>query len=212
MDPVKGNIIMKKTITALLAAAIIFVVPLLFVVSADASQADVIATLKKEIDASPDASADLKTFAKDKLIPLCTNPVFVKAVTEQNAKGISLDEIKKIDEEWQAAEEFLPIHEELTTNACAKEINHITASLSKLTEVFVMDNQGANVGQNEITSDYWQGDEPKWTHSYNDGKGGVDISKPKLDKSTNRTDQKVSLPIIDTSGKVIGAICIGVIM
>ena len=72
-----------------------------------------------------------------------------------------------------------------------------------------MDNQGANVGQNTLTSDYWQGDEAKWKESYNDGKGGVHVDKAKLDKSTNQVDQKFALPIIDEDGNVVGAICIG---
>jgi hypothetical protein len=77
-------------------------------------------------------------------------------------------------------------------------------------ECFVMDNQGANVGQNAMTSDYWQGDEPKWQKSFNGGKGGLLIEKRKFDKSTDSIDQKVSLPIIDEEGRVIGAVCWGV--
>ena len=34
------------------------------------------------------------------------------------------------------------------------------------TEIFVMDNKGMNVGQSDITSDYWQGDEAKWIKTY----------------------------------------------
>jgi hypothetical protein len=44
-----------------------------------------------------DSHVKLQKFITEKLIPLCTNPVFVKEVAAQNAKGASLDEIKKID-------------------------------------------------------------------------------------------------------------------
>jgi len=40
----------------------------------------------------------------------------------------------------------------------------------------------------------------------------VDFGKVTLDKSTNITDQKVSVPIIADDGTVIGAICIGVLI
>jgi len=152
----------------------------------------------------------LKEFVKAKLVPLCTNKVFAQEVTGQNAKQVSLDEIKKIDEQWIAAEDELPIQAEKMGNGCAKEIAKVVKQLPILGETFVMDNQGANVGQNALTSDYWQGDEAKWKNAFKDGKGGIDIGKRQLDKSTNVVDQKVSLPIINEQGKVIGAVCFGV--
>jgi hypothetical protein len=169
-----------------------------------------IAAISGQIDKSVDAGDKVKAFARAKLIPIMTNAVIVKEVKAQNAVGATLDDIKKIDDEWINAEDELPIHTEKMGNACAVELKKLVTQLTALTEVFVMDNQGANVGQNTLTSDYWQGDEPKWELSYNAGKGGVDISKTKLDKSTNAVDQKISLPILDENGTAIGAICIGI--
>jgi uncharacterized phage infection (PIP) family protein YhgE len=37
----------------------------------------------------------------------------------------------------------------------------------------VKDNKGLNVGQSDVTSDYWQGDEAKWKKSYKMGAGAV---------------------------------------
>ena len=152
----------------------------------------------------------LKSFVKKTLIPLCTQKVFVEEVNKQNAKQVDLEEIKKIDKQWAEAEDELPIHAEKMGNNCAKEIKKIAKSLTVLGEIFVMDNQGANVGQNALTSDYWQGDEAKWKNSFKAAKGGIDVGKRKLDKSTNIVDLKVSLPVIDEQGKVIGAVCYGV--
>jgi hypothetical protein len=152
----------------------------------------------------------LRSFVKVKLVPLCTNKVFAQEVNGQNAKQVSLEEIQKIDKQWAEAEDELPIQAEKMSNGCAKEITKIVKTLPVLGETFVMDNQGANVGQNALTTDYWQGDEAKWKNSFKDGKGGIDIGKRQLDKSTNVVDQKVSLPIIDEQGKVIGAVCFGV--
>ncbi len=166
--------------------------------------------LSKEIDGNALASDAVKTFAKQKLLPHCSNPVFVQAVAAQNARKLALDEIKQIDKQWMAAEDELPIQAELTKNACAAEIKKICGENTCLTEVFVMDNQGANVGQNALTSDYWQGDEPKWQNSFAGGKGGVDVGKNQLDKSTNQSIQQISLPVIDEQGNVIGAVCWGV--
>ena len=165
-------------------------------------------SLIKAIDASA-ASDKVKAYTKKSLLPLCTNTILVKETKAQNNKKMSLDEIKKIDREWQDAEDELPVQKEKLTNLCARELKRIV-SATTLVEVFVMDNQGAVVGENSLTSDYWQGDEEKWTNSYNGGKGGLDVSKVKFDKSANQSLQQVSLPVIDEAGKVIGAITCGI--
>jgi len=156
--------------------------------------------------------AKLQKLIVEKLLPLCANQVFAQEVKTQNDKHVSLDEIKSIDEQWQNAEDELPIHAEKMGNACAKEIVRLVKELKVVGECFVMDNQGANVGQNALTSDYWQGDEGKWKNSFNEGKGGVVVEERKYDKSSDTVDQKVALPILDAEGKVIGSVCYGVII
>jgi hypothetical protein len=180
-----------------------------FAVAGEGDRAAKQSELSQAIDAAGNATDKVKAFAKEKLLPLCTNQVFVQEVKAQNAKQVSLQEIQTIDKTWAAAEDELPIQKEKLNNECAQETKRVAQDLKLVTEVFVMDNQGANVGQNALTSDYWQGDEPKWQKSFNGGKGGVDVSDRKFDKSTNCEDQKVSLPILDDSGEVIGAVCVG---
>ena len=166
--------------------------------------------LRAEIDGNSAASSAMKSFAKSVLLPLCTNPVLVAETAAQNAKATPLSEIQSIDEQWQVAEEELPIFTEKLGNACAEEIRKIVAANPAIIEAFVMDNQGAVVGENIMTSDYWQGDEAKWQNSYKDGQGGVDIGAESFDRSANEVIQQVSLPIIDPSGKVIGAVTFGI--
>ncbi|MCM8527234.1 MAG: hypothetical protein NE327_12005 [Lentisphaeraceae bacterium] len=173
------------------------------------SFADVKADVIKALNASDQASDKVKAFVVKSLIPLMNNKVFVEETKKQNDAKISLDEIKKIDKEWQAAEDFLPIQEKLTGNACANEINKVIKSIPGIKEAFVMDNQGAVVGENDLTSDYWQGDEAKWQNSFNGGKGGVDVGKVKFDKSANSQLQQISIPIVD-GNTVIGAVTFGI--
>jgi hypothetical protein len=72
-----------------------------------------------------------------------------------------------------------------------------------------MDNQGANVCQNELTSDYWQGDEAKFEKSYNGGKGAIFVDEVEFDDSSQAYLCQVSVPVMD-GDKAIGAITIGV--
>ncbi len=195
----------KKMWMVVLASAMM----LMSATNASADEAKIKEALLSSIDGNELLSDNAKTFVKEQLLPQCTNKVFVDETEAQNKKDESLDTIKKIDAEWQAAEEPLEIQEEKLSNATAKEINKIVAKQQIIVESFVMDNKGAVVGENLLTSDYWQGDEPKWSNSYADGKGGVDVGKPKFDKSANANLQQVSLPIINTEGKVIGAVTFG---
>jgi len=172
--------------------------------------ADRQAALIQAIDASTALGDPVKAFAKAKLVPLTTQAVWVAEVTAQNAKAVPLADIKATDAAWQKAEDELPIQKEKTTNACAVAVKAVAKDLPALREVFVMDNQGANVGQNALTSDYWQGDEEKFTGSFKGGAGGVDVGKVKFDKSANSNLQQISLPIIAADGSVIGAVCFGV--
>lgn len=167
-------------------------------------------SLAAALDANPAAEAKVKSFAKDKLLPLVTDEVWVREIKAQNAKKVSLDEIKKLDETWVKAEEELPIQKEKLSNPCAQEVRKVVSALPALRETFVMDNQGANVGQNNPTSDFWQGDEDKWQKSFAGGKGGIDIGKAKFDKSANTTLQQVSLPVLDADGTAIGAVTFGI--
>jgi len=200
---------MPQSLLLVVAVAALIVCPIATDHSVAGTPDEITARLSTEVDALDGASASLKTFIKETLIPHCTNPVFVSSVAAQNAKGVSLQGIQEVDTQWIEAEDELAIHKELMSNACAQEIGKIAKEHSAVGETFVMDNQGANVGQNELTSDYWQGDEPKWQDSFKDGQGAVALSKPKLDKSTGEVDQKVSLPIIDDNGNVIGVVCFG---
>jgi hypothetical protein len=172
-----------------------------------------LAALTQELDGNKLLPEKIKVFAKDKLLPLVSNEIWVKEVTAQNAKNVSIDEIKKLDQAWIAAVESkqpeTALQKEKLSNACALEIKKIIQSLPAIVEAFVMDNQGAVVGENNLTSDYWQGDEPKWTKSYNAAKGGMAIGEPKIDKSVGKVLQQISLPILDTNGKVIGAVTFG---
>ncbi len=163
------------------------------------------------VDQNQNASPKVKSFIKSKLIPAITNPDLVKAVKAQNASGLSMNQIKKIDTDWKEAEDELDIHVKMMSGPCADAVRKLVKTLGAVGETFLMDNKGANICQNELTGDYWQGDEAKWKNSYSSGKGGIDIGVEKLDSSTNMVLQQVSLPISDSDGKVIGAITFGLI-
>lgn len=169
-----------------------------------------IASVKDAVNTHAEISDKVKFYVVQKFIPTITHEAFVRETTTQNNKNVPLAEIQEIDKQWIEAEEEIPIYQEKLNNACAQELKTLVAANPYIVETFVMDNQGAIVCMNKITSDYWQGDEAKWQNAYNKGLGGLDVGKIKFDKSANAVLQQISLPIIDTNNKVIGAVTFGI--
>ncbi len=135
------------------------------------------------------------------------NPVLVAAVKEQNAKGATLEQVQKRDKEWMAATGMDDQMKAITKNAGAQELDKLEATKPYFFESILMDNLGANVSMTNKTSDYWQGDEPKFTNAFK--AGGVDVGKSKFDDSAKAYLIQVSVPVMD-GGKAIGALCVGI--
>ncbi|SJN59994.1 hypothetical protein VR7878_03894 [Vibrio ruber DSM 16370] len=138
------------------------------------------------------------------------DPVLVDAVQAQNAQKVSLDEIKAMDKKWRDTPDVDDFMFSLMNNKAAKRLLELENSMPFLVELFLMDDQGANVAMTNKTSDYWQGDEAKFIQSFNDGQGKVHIGEVEYDDSVLSYLVQVSVPVIDGQGKTIGAITIGI--
>lgn len=143
-------------------------------------------------------------------------PAIVNALIAQNAAhaGLSQADIEDMDARWRTelSSAARPMIEAQLSNALSLYLKgRQRAAEGLITEIFVMDNRGLNVGQSDITSDYWQGDEAKWQKSFGAGPGALHIDEAERDESTQLMQSQASLPIEDPqTGKVIGAITVGV--
>ncbi|MDG4474566.1 PDC sensor domain-containing protein [Thiovibrio frasassiensis] len=149
--------------------------------------------------------------ANTELVKLGSDPAIVQAVKAENAKGKTLAQIKEKDVKWMATPGVVDYMKALMDNPCGKRLKEIRKSAPYYAELFVMDNLGANVCMSDKTSDYWQGDEPKFTESYKGGKGAVHVGDVKFDDSTQAYTVQVSVPVKDGAA-VIGAMTIGIDM
>ncbi|WP_198298209.1 PDC sensor domain-containing protein [Vibrio gazogenes] len=138
------------------------------------------------------------------------DPVLIEAVEAQNKQKVSLDEIKKMDETWRNTSDVNDFMSSLMSNKAAKRLLELENSMPFLIELFLMDNQGANVAMTNKTSDYWQGDEDKFIQSFNGGQGKDYIGEVEYDDSVLSYLVQVSVPVIDPQGKTIGALTIGI--
>jgi hypothetical protein len=132
----------------------------------------------------------------------------VAAINAQNAQHLTAAEIQRRDKAWtDGTDKALP--QSVTTGPCANRLRELGGKSSMYGEILVMDNQGALVCATNPPSDYWQGDEPKWTRTFAGGKGAVFVDRPRRDESAKESLAQVSLPVME-SGRVIGAITIGI--
>lgn len=138
-----------------------------------------------------------------------TNGTLVEAVKAQNAQGLSLEAIKSRDTEWRAVSGLDDFMQSLLNNAAAQELKSLESTKPFYVEMFLMDNQGANVAMTNKTSDYWQGDEAKFTESFASGNGAVHLGEVEFDESAQAYLVQISIPIMD-GGQAIGALTIGV--
>ena len=159
---------------------------------------------------------EVKKYLEANVTPWLKDKTVIEAIKAQNAKHVSLtdDEIKKLDKQWRAevdAEKKPLIDVVLKSELSAFLVKKKEASKGLITEIFVMDNKGLNVGQSDITSDYWQGDEAKWQKTFLVGPDTVFVDKIEKDESTQELQAQVSVSIKDPeTGKVIGAITLGI--
>jgi hypothetical protein len=170
---------------------------------------------------APSAAANeyagaLQRFVEEKVRPWLQEAVVVDSLRQQNASNtaISQADIDRLDGDWraQAKQGGGPLLDEVMARSLSTFLKERQAASDGLiSEVFVMDGHGLNVGQSAVTSDYWQGDEPKWQKTYPVGPEAIFIDEIEFDDSSQMFQSQVSVAVPDpATGQPIGAITIGV--
>jgi hypothetical protein len=155
-------------------------------------------------------------FAKNTVKQWISDNTVIQAVKAQNAKhaGLSQSDIDNMDKDWRSQTDASskPMIDAVLGNALSQFLQQQQgAAGGVVTEIFVMDNRGLNVGQSEVTSDFWQGDEAKWQKTYQAGADALFIDEVEMDESTQAFQSQLSMSIVDpASGEVIGAITVGI--
>ena len=178
--------------------------------------AAILALTMSQAFAAGEHIAPMQDVAKSKVAAWLNNSAVFEAVKAQNTKNSSLAQadIDKLDKTWRAEVKGGggSLTQSVLANALSSYLKKVKADSKGLyTEIFVMDNKGLNVGQSDVTSDFWQGDEAKWQKTFKVGPQAMHIGKVKTDESTQTLQSQLSVPVVDpASGKVIGAVTIGV--
>ncbi len=173
-------------------------------------------SMSAALQAEDEFTAPLTALATSDIAAFASDPVLIAAINAQNAVtgGYDQAEIDALDTQWRAevGATSRPLIDATLSNAASQYLAGVQeASLGKYTEIFAMDAKGLNVAQSTLTSDYWQGDEDKFTASFGAGAGAVHLGEIEQDESTQVFQSQVSVPVTDpATGAVIGAITVGV--
>ena len=160
--------------------------------------------------------APIREFAQSQVAKWVQNPSVLEAIKAQNSKhaGLTPADIEGLDQQWRSetGAGSQPLIDGVLNSALSQHLASLKAEQNGLvTEIFVMDNKGLNVGQSDVTSDYWQGDEAKWKETYLAGPDAIFVDEIEQDESTQVFQSQLSMAITDpASGEVIGAITVGV--
>lgn len=138
-----------------------------------------------------------------------SDPAIVGAVREANEALRSRAEIQLIDERWQATSGIDDFMRTVIDHPAAEHLRELRASSPELQEAFVIDRLGANVASTNKTSDFYQGDEAKFSEAFSDGAGAVHIGKLARDESIGSFSIQIGVPVMD-AGHAIGVLVVTV--
>ena len=159
------------------------------------------AVFSKEVEDALDKKTDLVTKK------IAESPRIIRLVRESNIKnaGISLSEIKKLDERWMSTEGLDEFIRGFLTNEGSEILVEFQMVHDGYPEIFVTDAKGLNVALTNKTSDYYQADEEWWVRAYDEGRGKSFHGGIEYDESAMSEAIALYIPIMDPdTNKAIG--------
>jgi hypothetical protein len=132
------------------------------------------------------------------------------SIEAQNERyqDLTPDKITTLDQQWvderKAADK--PLIASTLSNPLSVYLARVQGkSLGAYVEIFVMDRNGLNVGQSSITSDFWQGDEDKFTRTYPKGFDAVVLDEAEWDEERGIWIAQLSMTLVNAASQAIGA-------
>ena len=139
-------------------------------------------------------------------------PSLVEEVQISNESPLSEPEIMKRDQLWIKESKHVGHADALTMlDLPLSKVFKKWQSQFKgvVTELILTDSQGKNIAISKLTSDYWQGDENKFTKIFKQSKG-YNFDSVTYDASTHHFQVQLSFPVLDDNNSHIGVLILGV--
>lgn len=151
------------------------------------------------------------------IAPKLNESVLIDALISGNnvTKDYDTTRIDQLDNTWklEAKSEKLPpdgVIASVEKNEASSRLRNILAESNGLiSEIVVFDQKGLNVAQAKPTSDFWQGDEPKYVQTVGSKTLELHFDEIKFDESSGKFQTQISRSITNLQGEIIGGITVG---
>ncbi len=144
---------------------------------------------------------------------IAAKPEIIEAVKASNARQLSKEQVLELDEKWIKLKGRLPEADQIKNSKASAVLATEMKMQSYFKEAILTGNQGETVAMNIVTTDYWQGDEEKFTAIFDTNlpsrKPDSHISRARWDDSTKAMIAQVSVPVYD-GDHMIGTLTVGV--
>jgi len=154
---------------------------------------------------SPALIEEMRSFINTEIVQVSV------AAQNQRLTAMAQDKIDALDNQWKAEREATdkPLIAATLSNPLSVYLARIQGkSLGLYAEIFVMDQNGLNVGQSSVTSDFWQGDEDKFQKTYQVSDDAMFVDAAEWDDEAKIWRNQVSFTLLDASKKKIGAVTV----
>lgn len=144
---------------------------------------------------------------------IASKPEVIEAVKASNARQLAKEQVIALDEKWIRLKGRLPEADQIKSSKVSAFLAAEMNKQSYFKEAILTGNQGETVAMNIVTTDYWQGDEEKFTAIFDTNlpsrKPDSHISRARWDESTKAMIAQVSVPVYD-GDYMIGTLTVGV--
>ena len=147
----------------------------------------------------------LVKFAQDTLVSYGQDAQLVGFVERSNANQQDIAKLRALDVRWQKKDNIEAFVKNLMASPASARLGKIIGAHPYVPEAFIMDAQGAIIGETNRTSTYWKGEQEKFTAAYAGGAGAIWYGTLAFDESTATNSVQISVPVV-RGGKAIGAI------
>lgn len=178
----------------------------------------------QQITSCANASFSVSDYEREQIKGLLTRkierwrhiPKLEGVLKERNLKSArySEKEISERDKKWVQAfarNDFSHAPDFIDQSLSAQLREMKKQSQDMITEIIITDARGLNVAISDITSDYWQGDEEKFTKVFSRPANTIHFGDIRYDESTKRFQLDLSVPLYtDATFEPLGVMVFGV--
>ncbi len=143
-----------------------------------------------------------------------STPEILSAIAESNQAmaNTTQDQIQSLDQQWR--KELMQQNRALIDTILARPASETLKAIKNnsqglYSEIFVVNQHGLNVAMSDTTSDYWQGDEAKFTETFAKQSAEPFIDDIEYDASTRTFQSQISFTLYDGT-RPIGVATVGI--